>query len=614
MREFGPIRKDLGTDNEAAAPYVGLARTLLGQLKTRMASGGLDQLQRTHRLPDGTVIRVASRFGQDEVRIETAPTSNPENIPSSVELPEPEETTFAPEEPEYPEPQSNPYMWVGARIRWEEYGGAGNGIINSIEAGAMTMVVLEPGDNGLVMPDWQVFYTTLKQVPQGSTTPIDLAAMQTNFNNNYPESPAAMHNFELHTFVNTNRTSVMFTKHGLRLYDYWMQQDGPIDGDFSPYDPLHPDGQPRQGVESYLLAGISPDSNTGHYQAWASTHKWDAVAVLDPEEDKHVPPYDNRPQTTWARNLLKSSGVQFGPSSVLPGEYVVKLMNVATPGPFSTRRLQPPKFLNPRTFTYTDAADAQEFRTLQYKPLKVEIEVRLNKAPGTKTQTFLLEIDDWVGGNALRAVQPFGSIDPYAQCNFNSGTNPHAANWWQGALLIDVQHGTVRKVDNYPTKMCVPASYNIQTLWRDRYPLDIYIDARAGSSFPPGYPPTIPYAYGYWIAKVLDNQCCGYYYDAAEMRYPSVDAIAAIAPTGATAIWYFDPINLTFTDVTAEAIAGGGAGGVGWWNYLRDKSLLKCHRPVWMDLFNTSGTFKTGESTPVSTGQACCQDVYFGNG
>ena len=73
MRETGPTRKrfDPGVqgDPAAVAPYVGVARMLLGQLKNRMRLGGLAQLSRMVTLPDGTQITVTSRFGQDSIAI-----------------------------------------------------------------------------------------------------------------------------------------------------------------------------------------------------------------------------------------------------------------------------------------------------------------------------------------------------------------------------------------------------------------------------------------------------------------------------------------------------------------------------------------------------------------
>lgn len=72
MRDSGPIRKGLGNDAEAAAPYIGVARTMLGMLKSQMAYNGLAQLSRTVQLADGTTITVSSRYGQDAVRIAAA--------------------------------------------------------------------------------------------------------------------------------------------------------------------------------------------------------------------------------------------------------------------------------------------------------------------------------------------------------------------------------------------------------------------------------------------------------------------------------------------------------------------------------------------------------------
>jgi hypothetical protein len=83
MREFGPVRKGLTGDDadpaaaEAAAPYIGLARTILGQLKNRMQLGGIDHLSRTVNLPDGATIQVTSTNGRDTIRINAATVPTP---------------------------------------------------------------------------------------------------------------------------------------------------------------------------------------------------------------------------------------------------------------------------------------------------------------------------------------------------------------------------------------------------------------------------------------------------------------------------------------------------------------------------------------------------------
>ena len=72
MRETGEVRKGLSGDTEAAAPYIGLARVLLGQLKQRMRLGNLMHLVQTKLLPDGTTITVMSSHGRDTIRIDAA--------------------------------------------------------------------------------------------------------------------------------------------------------------------------------------------------------------------------------------------------------------------------------------------------------------------------------------------------------------------------------------------------------------------------------------------------------------------------------------------------------------------------------------------------------------
>lgn len=608
MRDYGPARKDFGDDNEAAAPYLGLARTLMGKLKTHMEFGEIKQLARQYHLPDGTAIRVSSRLGQDTIHIHPAPTSNPSVIPKPHELPPPEE------KPEFPEPpvakvDTPAYMWIGCRIRWDLLGGLiGSRPHPPVPPNALQLVVMEPGNNGLVTANNGNLLWCSQVSVNAATQSVDLTALQASFSGLFPEAPAGMHCFSLRDL--SVPTRVMFTKNGLRLYDYWMNASGAVAGAVMPYDPLHPKGETRVVINDPTPAfeGITI------YEQWAANNKWDVVAVLDPGEELRTDPYDPRSQATRFRNIMKKSGVKLGPNSVLPGDYVVKLMYMASPIVGSNRSGDPPKFLNPNSFRYTDAADARQYLTEVYAPLKAEIEVRVNKRPALKIETFQVDVEDYLDESAMRAVQPFGSDDSFASCNYLSGRNPHAKNWWQGAILVNPSAGSISKKDNYPSRMCEVGPYNIDKLWRQRYPLDIYIDARAGASFAyPDYPATIPYSFGYWIAKVLDNQFCGFYHSSAEVKDWTVDQIAAAAPGTADAIWYFDPVLCTFTDVTAEALAGGG-GGVLWWNYLRDKSRVACHLPMWMDLFNTAGIFKSGESTPVDTGQSCCEDVYFGNG
>lgn len=82
MRETGPVSKRL--DGDEAAPYMGAARTLLGQLKNSMKFNHLLQGSRSVTLPDGVQIKVRSIFGQDFVDIVAVPATSAQNAPVSV--------------------------------------------------------------------------------------------------------------------------------------------------------------------------------------------------------------------------------------------------------------------------------------------------------------------------------------------------------------------------------------------------------------------------------------------------------------------------------------------------------------------------------------------------
>jgi hypothetical protein len=151
MRDEGPIRKDLSGDTEAAAPYIGAARTLLGQVKNQMKLGGLDQLARSTVLPDGTTIRAESRFGQSTVRI-----VSPSGEVTPLSIPEIETPEFPIETPELPtiEPPELP----GTKYLLA--------IFNNNEVAAIPMVAL-------TAPKWPVVYhKVLEQGSLDGTSPV----------------------------------------------------------------------------------------------------------------------------------------------------------------------------------------------------------------------------------------------------------------------------------------------------------------------------------------------------------------------------------------------------------------------------------------------------------
>lgn len=82
MREFREVRKD--TPGDAAAPYIGIARTLLGVMKNRMVLGGLPSLTSTTILPDGAQITCRSINGLDTIRIVPPVTAPPGVTPPHI--------------------------------------------------------------------------------------------------------------------------------------------------------------------------------------------------------------------------------------------------------------------------------------------------------------------------------------------------------------------------------------------------------------------------------------------------------------------------------------------------------------------------------------------------
>lgn len=88
MREIGEVRVQTNDDAEGAAPYVGQARVLLGQLKTQLLSAGLAQGARSVVLEDGAAIRVSTVHGQDAINI--TPVAPAAAAAPQPEIPKPE--------------------------------------------------------------------------------------------------------------------------------------------------------------------------------------------------------------------------------------------------------------------------------------------------------------------------------------------------------------------------------------------------------------------------------------------------------------------------------------------------------------------------------------------
>jgi hypothetical protein len=96
MRESKEVRKQLSDDE--AAPYMGSARVLLGELKNKMSYSNLSQLKMTKDYPNGVSITVSSIFGQDTIQINAPVDVKQSGIKKKISI-----DSFY------------PYLWIGVR-------------------------------------------------------------------------------------------------------------------------------------------------------------------------------------------------------------------------------------------------------------------------------------------------------------------------------------------------------------------------------------------------------------------------------------------------------------------------------------------------------------------
>lgn len=116
-KEFREVRKELS--GPEAAPYIGYARKLLGEMKESMAKGNLSQLSKSVKTKDGTIVTVESVFGQDKITV-SVPIKKIKTVGAKKKF------------------QIEPYLWVGLR-----HTGGGvdvNGLLNT----SFSLVVFEP--------------------------------------------------------------------------------------------------------------------------------------------------------------------------------------------------------------------------------------------------------------------------------------------------------------------------------------------------------------------------------------------------------------------------------------------------------------------------------------
>jgi hypothetical protein len=593
MRETGPVRKDISGDPEAAAPYMGMARTLLGKLKARMAAGGLAQLSHAQELPDGTVISVMSRHGQDTVRIFAAVPPGRADHPGGEQPWTPPREDWAPDEPVIEPPViPQPYMWVGARYRWEDYGDPGD-TSKMMPYTDLLLVVVEPGDNGVLMADNPVVWAAEKRADAGTQT-LDLAAMQADFSGGYASQspvgvPAGAHNFGV--FDADSRNTMMFSKNGLRLYSSASCQDLTNDV-FTPFDPLAASGASRFVPAD--AAFVTPD-----YQAWAKTHGWDMVAVLDPWEDQAAAPFDPRVATAWSRRLLARSGAKMGLDGVLAGNYEIVIGAFGEYRVGSDRSGSQSPYLPSGVGWRYGYDDFREHLTRPWsQPLRVEIEVRLGKLPYMTTQRFTIEVpayDSW-----SRTTVPYGSTYDGSGCAYYQGGNPLAMNWYSGAILVNPLAGTAALKPGYVSRIFQPAAYNLNTLREKRYPVDIYYMTLGNAD---------PANTGAQLFRIMDMQCCGYFSNGANYELIARSAADVQGAAGGLAtmrVYRYDNAGNTFTDV-------GPYTGLTDFRAMADPlgaaSLANCHLPI----FCASDGSISANYWGWPTSGPCCADSYFGN-
>lgn len=337
------------------------------------------------------------------------------------------------------EERTTPYLWVGARIDWTK---TAPGWFD--DRHALGLHVFEPGINGIVgnhvVADWQY-----ENVSSGWSYKLA---------NPRPEGVTPGH-WVLDNTSNWQRSSgLTYTRHGLycaaaHLYDLSICQDANQSYDGSheyPYDPKAP-GETR-------ISGYGE-----------TIPLWDTVVVLDP--DTAQTPSDRR-ELLRIPELLEQLGVS-GQAMVLPGNYVIKLGAMGG---------------------CTEV------------PLFAELEVRVGKGANAKTQRFNVEIPFTT--QEFRPTFPYGwNTPPFysTPCAFQQGNNPHAGNFWQSAVLVNVRNNSISLQDNFvPEHGFEPAPYNFSWECDPVTPTDIYIMVARpwATPFDSEWPKRIAYCVIFW--------------------------------------------------------------------------------------------------------------------
>lgn len=321
-----------------------------------------------------------------------------------------------------PRPEPLPYLWVGARVAWER-------MQDLITNYALGLHVFEPKLNGVA---------SNYPIPRFEGTQPQLGTLREA----NPTPDAAPLAWTARTDADGTRRGIYTTRHGLYaagMYMYPNMHGYPLYlyGDFTfPHDPeAAEDDWQRRPYDVPGAWGTPPKAPDGTWPLW------DVVCVLDPYEGR-IDPTDRR-ELLRLSDMARELDLPSGEGKIVSGDYVVKLAS----------------------------ADG-----CNVVPLEVDLEVRVLKAPYTIRKRFEVTIPK--GTSWPRPAFPYGHQWPseWSSCPFESGNNPHAENWWQGAVLANPR-GSIRRVEAYvPAHGFAPEGYDFDWECSDgAYPTDIYI-------------------------------------------------------------------------------------------------------------------------------------------
>jgi hypothetical protein len=555
----GWLTTQLSGDKQAAAQHVGHARKLLGQLRSRngvnarQAAGEVPGFFRHNSvMPDGSRISVVSNNGQDIIAVHSPLSETPGRfIPpelhstpeqSEATLPEPDVPmpTFSRSSEEKSEPseeeekkveeeriEPRPYMWVGIRIKLEE--GALNQIGNpTIPRQSILACMVEPAVVGrqrgiIVADDWYARVMADLSDDQPTLSP-ELGAALGQFHQQWDHLaegrvPSEVHNLQFVDSGSDDFDSFQFSLNGLRCYEASASQ-----GQFAPYDPYLPDDQ--QDRDRDFNDAVYGDVYTPE---GLGRPPWDIVYVLDPEEEDQTDPCDPRELNSTARRVLEEGGMASFDDVVLNGEYVLHLAARASPRRQTDRPGDKPlPGLSPAYFWRTDA-DYQEHLFYPLEPMRMEVEVRLDKEPYTAIFSFDITIEHY--GEWNMNTRPFGEKLCTNCCPGSTGGNPRERNWNGFDIIIDVEGGGCRSglLDDVGMFNGGGAS----TEW-DEYSqnVDIYMYTGAGISYTnpiypgsPIYGSAVEYAAAF-IHSILEQQTAGIYGSGMVIYERSIGDIA----------------------------------------------------------------------------------------